>query len=217
MSEWWTYRLSDFLLFSPRTYYRLFEIYNRAVWPLHIVTLAAGVLILIRILRARALTVFLAVDWLFIAWFFQIKRYATIQWAAKWFAVGFVIEAALLIWIGVIQNRFRSNSPLRPAQICGAALFAFALLIEPLTGLLAGRPWLTMEVFGIAPDPTAVATLGIALFAGERVRAPLLIVPLLWCAISGATLWTLHAPDALVLPIAGIVAIALAVWNRCIP
>jgi hypothetical protein len=30
MSEWWTYTLSDFLLFSPRVYYRLFELHNRA-------------------------------------------------------------------------------------------------------------------------------------------------------------------------------------------
>ena len=28
MSEWWTYRLSDFLLYAPRTYFRLFELYN---------------------------------------------------------------------------------------------------------------------------------------------------------------------------------------------
>ena len=28
MSEWWTYRLSDFLMFSPRTYHRLFELHN---------------------------------------------------------------------------------------------------------------------------------------------------------------------------------------------
>ena len=34
MSEWWTYTLSDFLLFSPRTYYRLFELHHRALWPL---------------------------------------------------------------------------------------------------------------------------------------------------------------------------------------
>lgn len=208
MSEWWTYRLSDFLLFSPRTYYRLFEMYNRAVWPLHILTVAAGALILIRKLRGRALAVFLAADWLFIAWFFHVKRYSTIQWAAKWFAVGFVIEAVLLIWFGVIQSRFRSNS-------AGIALFAFALLIEPSTALLGGRSWVTMEIFGIAPDPTAVATLGIALFAGGRARMSLLIVPLLWCAISGATLWTLHAPDALVPPVAAVVAIALAIcrWH----
>jgi hypothetical protein len=31
MSEWWTYSLWDFLLFSPRTYYRLFELYNLAI------------------------------------------------------------------------------------------------------------------------------------------------------------------------------------------
>ena len=28
MSEWWTYRPSDFLLFSARTYWRLFELHN---------------------------------------------------------------------------------------------------------------------------------------------------------------------------------------------
>ena len=44
MSEWWTYRLSDFLMFSPRTYHRLFELTNAEIWPLQIVTLAAGLL-----------------------------------------------------------------------------------------------------------------------------------------------------------------------------
>lgn len=34
MSEWWTYRLSDFLMFSPATYWRMVERYNREVWPL---------------------------------------------------------------------------------------------------------------------------------------------------------------------------------------
>ena len=42
MSEWWTYRPSDFLLFSPRTYYRLFELYNAEVWPGHVLALALG-------------------------------------------------------------------------------------------------------------------------------------------------------------------------------
>ena len=42
MSEWWTYRLSDFLMFSPRTYYRLFELYNAEVWPGHWVGLSVG-------------------------------------------------------------------------------------------------------------------------------------------------------------------------------
>ena len=42
MSEWWTYSLSDFLLFSPRTYYRLFELYNREIWPAQMAALVLG-------------------------------------------------------------------------------------------------------------------------------------------------------------------------------
>ena len=42
MSEWWTYSPENFLMFSARTYYRLFERHNAALWPGHIVALLAG-------------------------------------------------------------------------------------------------------------------------------------------------------------------------------
>ena len=45
MSEWWTYRAVNFLLFSPRVYWRMFELHNAALWPLHVLTLAAGLII----------------------------------------------------------------------------------------------------------------------------------------------------------------------------
>src|SRR5262249_22547682 len=51
MSEWWPSRLSSFLLFSPQTYYRLFELYNRAVWPGQLAALAAGLVVLVFLLR----------------------------------------------------------------------------------------------------------------------------------------------------------------------
>src|SRR5687768_15818374 len=47
MSEWWTYRPEDFLLFSPRVYWRMFEQYNAALWPLHVLALAAGLVIIL--------------------------------------------------------------------------------------------------------------------------------------------------------------------------
>ena len=33
MSEWWSYRPADFLMFSPRIYWRLFASINEAFWP----------------------------------------------------------------------------------------------------------------------------------------------------------------------------------------
>ena len=47
MSEWWTYRPEDFLLFSPRVYWRMFELHNAALWPLQVLALAAGLIIIV--------------------------------------------------------------------------------------------------------------------------------------------------------------------------
>ena len=46
MPEWWTYGLSDFLMFSPRTYYRQIELYNLAIWPAQLVGAGIGAAIL---------------------------------------------------------------------------------------------------------------------------------------------------------------------------
>ena len=214
MSEWWTYRPSDFLLFAPRTYYRLFELHNADLWPLHIVTLLAGVMILVLIRsrapwRGRAIAATLAACWLWIAWAFHWQRYTAINWAAGYFAVGFAIEALLLIWIGVVRDRLRFDSDRSVIARIGVAIFVFALVVEPLLGLLLGRDWRQAEVFGVAPDPTAVATLAL-LLAADRSNPIALPIPLLWCLLSGTTLWVMHAPDAPVLPMVAILVLLLS-------
>ena len=98
MSEWWTYSLSDFLLFSPRTYYRLFQLYNLAIWPAQLLALALGVLILALlrpgpVWKGRVVPTVLAACWLWVAWAFLFKRYAPVNWAAHYFAYGFAAEA----------------------------------------------------------------------------------------------------------------------------
>jgi hypothetical protein len=78
----------------------------------------------------------------------------------------------------------------------------------------AGRGWRQVEIFGVAPDPTAVATLGIILLANGRGRRALIVVPAIWCAISGATLLAMKAPDAWIPPLAGVLAVALAIRRK---
>ena len=58
----------------------------------------------------------------------------------------------------------------------------FALALHPLIAPLTGRAWTQAEIFGVAPDPTAVATLGV-LLAASRPHWHLLAIPLLWCLI----------------------------------
>lgn len=206
MSEWWTYSLSDFLLFSPRTYYRLFALYNEALWPAHIATLTLGALCIF--LANRWTLAILGLLWLWIAWAFHAERFATINWAAIYYAYAFALQAALLLWFALVTPppTTRSRAPLA----LGIAIFA--VFLQPAIGPLLGRDWHQAEVFGLAPDPTAVATL--ALLAMQP-RAPrlLLIIPTLWCVMTGLTLWTMQPPDALITPVAGALALLAAAWK----
>jgi hypothetical protein len=217
MSEWWTYTLTDFLLFSPRTYYRLFELYNAAVWPLQIVTLALGLAILAMIVRSpawsgRAIAAILAALWLLVAWAYLLERFDTINWAARYLAVGFAVQAALLVWTGLIRDRLRFDVRTITGKV-GLALLLHALIIHPLLTPLTGRPWTQAEIFGLAPDPTAIATLGI-LLAADRPRLHLFAIPLLWCVLTGLTLWTMESPEAPLVPVLATFAAVIVAWRR---
>ena len=85
----------------------------------------------------------------------------------------------------------------------------FARSGHPLIGGLTGRPWLEAELFGMAPNPTVAATLGLLLAAG-RTRWELFIIPALWCALDGATRLAMEAPDFWVMPLVAIMVIGLA-------
>lgn len=219
MSEWWSYGLSDFLLFSPRTYYRLIESYNRDVWPAHIVAIVAGVVALALVLRrggpwqGKLVATILATAWLWVGWAFHLQRYATINWAAKWFALGFAVEALLLIWIGVARGSLRFDSTTPLIRCTGLLVTVFGLFVFPMMAPLSGRSSAAIELFGIHPDPTAIVTLGILLLASGRVHWPLLVIPVVWCGVSGATSVAMGVPDAAVSPAIAGVVVAIAVWK----
>ena len=214
MSEWWSYTLSDLLMFSAQTYYRLFALYNREIWPAQMLAIAFGIVILVCLRRAGAwhgkiVVAILAACWLWVAWAFHMERYATINWAARYFAIGFAVEALLLIWIGVIHGQLLFKPAADSIRPVGFYLFLFALALQPLIGPAIGRPWLQAEIFGIAPDPTVVATLAILLPVSGRMRWLLLCIPMIWCAISGATLWAMGSADALLMPLIALLVLLL--------
>jgi len=217
MSEWWSYRLSDFLLFSPRVYWRMFELHNDAVWPLQVPTLAAGIgAIAFAVFRpaghGRLIAILLAILWGFVAWSFLWQRYATINWAAAYVAPIFGLEALLILIVGGLLDQLSFVQ--RGARgITGFLLIAFALAGYPLFAPLFGRPWAAAEIFGIAPDPTAIGTLAFLLLARGRLAIVLFPIPLLWCLVSGATLWAMDAWEAWIPPGAGLLALSTAIWS----
>lgn len=217
MSEWWTYAPRDLLMFSPDTYYRLFALHNADLWPMQILALGAGLVILGLLLRptpraGRAIALLLAGAWAFVAWAYFSERYATINLAAPTFAWAFAAQSLLLLVYGAGLGRLRIASPGHVTQKIGIALFAFALLLQPVIGPLTGHAWAGVELFGIAPDPTVAATLGV-LLAAVRMPWLLLPIPLLWCAVTGATLWTMGSPEAPLMPVLGGLVLVLGLYR----
>jgi Family of unknown function (DUF6064) len=218
MSEWWTYRLGSFLLFSPRTYYRLFELYNAALWPAQLPALALGLGLAVLLARGgpartRWIGAVLAACWLWSGVAFLAWRYAKINWAADYFAWAFAAEAVLLLWAAVLGRQLTFEPPSDLAGRAGLAIVLGSVTVFPLLAPVLGRGWRSAEIFGLAPDPTAVATLGAVLLARGR-RWPLMAIPALWSLVTGVTLLAMKAPDFWVAPLAAAVTVVLAARRR---
>lgn len=206
MSEWWTYSLSDFLMFSSRSYYRLIESYNAAIWPAHFLALVAGIIVLGAIARPRqhlqrSAALVLAAAWGWVAWAYHLERYAEINTAAPYFAAAFALQALLLGWLA-----YRPGNAVPAPQPVALGLTGLAIFAYPVLTLARdGGSWRQAEVFGIAPDPTAVATLGMLL--AWRAPAIFWLIPVSWCLVSGATLMELKIGHAWLLPALALTAV----------
>ena len=219
MSDWLTYAPQDFLLFSPRVYYRLIELHNEALWPLQVATLALGLLVLFATLRggaaaSRLVFAILGALWMWIAWSYLWERYATINWPVTYAAPLFAAQGLALIWCGAIREKLRLAPVTGLVSAAAAMLLATAVIAYPLIAPLTGRPWVAAETFGIFPEPTALATLAVVAGAPRGSALLLMIFPLLWCALASAILWLLGSVGFFIPATVALAAVLLGIMRR---
>jgi hypothetical protein len=219
MSEWWTYTLSDLLMFSKATYFRLFELQNLALWPGQLLALGAGVALLVCLAQGgaragRVTALLLALAWLHVAWRYFAQRYATINTGAPYFAIGFAAQAVLMFWLASRRAAPHLTEPVGSLGKLALSIAGVGLVVYPLLAPLSGRAWTGAELFGLAPDPTVTLTLAALLL--WRSRWPFWIMPLLWDVISIATLIELNSGQAWLLALLFLMAVVaqLLIINR---
>lgn len=224
MLDWSTYTLSDFLMFSPRVYQRMFETHNTAVWPLHVLTGAFGLFIIYRLIRRidgydRFIFAGLGIIWLWIAWSFFWERFSQIYWPAYYVAPIMALQGILLVWTGVAKSNLIAIPTRNMHHNISVIVFAVALLGYPLVALLAQRSWRSAEVFGIAPDPTAIATLVLLSFTRFSTNWAFFVVPFFWALLTGLTHWAMATGEFALSPMLAIIiaCTALAYKSRAYP
>jgi len=192
--------------------------YNLATWPLSLLAPPLAVLALALTLRptprgGRAVAGLLAAAWAWVGIGFQIRTAGQIDFMAPVYGGFFVAQAAALAWVGVRNWPSRTGARDDPAARLGATLAVFAIVGYPVVAVLTGRSWPELPIVGLAPDPTAMLTLGLLLVA-RPVCAYLLAVPALWSLVAGMTALSLGTPERLVLPIAAAVVLASTLLIR---
>lgn len=194
MGELDTYALADLVPFGPEAYARLFAQHNRDLFPAPVVGFAVGSIALWAAWRGRGrlLAGLLAAAWVWIgrAWF--AGSYATLNWAGEYMAYMAYANAILMACMAFMPSRWpRDAMPPTPARRrVGLGLACIGVMAYPMFAPMSGRPWAGIEVFGHAPEPTAVATLGLVLAVG-RWPAAGMAIPTAVCALGGATAWVL--------------------------
>ena len=191
MSELTSYSLSDFILFSDKVYYRQFELYNQAIWPLHLIAIVFSLVIIYAVWKkpawaSRLIAVLLTVSWLWVAWAFLYERFYHIHVVANWYAFCFVLQAGLISWYGVVKKQFTLFEKSQPRMYFGLVLLFISLIFYPVIAFMTGRSWLQFEMFSLTPDPTVLATLAILVL--YKASSVLYVIPITWMLISAVTL-----------------------------
>ena len=194
------------LPFSHDAFLDVFGAYNAAVWPavmlLWLVT-AGVVFALFRTgrLNGQALFWLLALHWAWSGvayhWFF----FRSINPAAPIFAMLFIMQAAVFVWLAVVSRGSTRLSPdLR--GIIGGVLVVYGLAY-PLVGVAFGLEYPRLPLFAV-PCPTALITAGLLVTATDVPRL-VNAVPILWAAIGSSAAFILGIRADLALVVAGAV------------
>lgn len=196
------------LPFDTQQFLAVFAVYNLAIWPAQVAAyvlafVMLGGLFLRSPLRERVILGGLSIMWAWNGLVYHLSFFSRINPAAYGFAVLFALQAALLAFHAFKPNEIRFGAQSRWQRIVAFILIAYALLIYEALGVMAGHGLLKGPLFGVAPCPTTILTIGLLLLGGGRLVGRLATIPLLWALVGTSAAVLLSIPEDFGLGVAG--------------
>jgi Family of unknown function (DUF6064) len=195
--------------FTIEQFLGVFAAYNAAIWPAQIVAYVLGLVAVAAVWSARPIASCLKLAILALMWAlngigYQFLFFSTINPAAHVFAGFFILEAILIAACAVAAKELRFEIGRDFRSFTGLAAILYAMNIYPILGIQAGHGLLAGPMFGVAPCPTTIFTIGMLLLMRGRWVVWLSIIPLLWSLVGLAAALQLGIPEDLALPVAGL-------------
>jgi len=202
------------LPFTTDQFLGIFTQYNQALHPwqgaVYLLVLAALLLILWhKQAGTRMMLILLPIMWLINGIAYHILFFSRINAVARVFGGMFVLQALLLLPYALK----RDLQPVRPfgsvRSVVGWILVFYGIFVYGLIGHAIGHQYPTAPVFGVAPCPTVIFTLGMMLILAGQLKKHLFIIPVLWSAIGASAAFKLGIKEDIGLLVSGLAALGM--------
>lgn len=195
--------------FTTAQFFAVFAAYNAAIWPLQILVYALGVVAAVAVWSSgsgatRVIAIALAIMWAINGAGYHLLFFSEINPVARGFAAMFLLQSLLFAAAGIWSTDLRFEVGRTVRSVLGLVIIVYALLIYELLGSWAGHGMMSGPMFGVAPCPTTIFTLGMLMLARGRWVIRLSIIPVLWSLVGVAAARQLSVPEDYGMPVAAL-------------
>jgi hypothetical protein len=202
--------------FTVGQFFDVFETYNTTVWPVQVVAYVLGISAIFLAVhdvavRSRIVSGILAVSWIWMGIVYQIIHFSRVNPIAELFGILFILQGLILVLVGSILPKLRFRFAVKPIPIAGTVFIIYAFAVYPLIGKAFGHTYPRSPVFGVAPCPSTIFTLGLLLWASRPVPWYVIVIPFLWSLVGVSAAVNLQMPEDYGLGVAGALGAALVI------
>ena len=175
-------------------FYSTLESYNETFWPMIIITFLLGIVVVYLAARksgssSKLISAILSFLWIWSGIVFFIIYYGSMEvdflglvMPGVWYLGGvlFLFQGVLFLIFGVVKSRLSFRLGGDWHSVVGALMIVYAMVIYPVIGFLTGYGYPKYPVFGIAPCPLTIFSLGLFQWSDRKMPLAVVLVPFIW-------------------------------------
>jgi hypothetical protein len=152
---------------------------------MQIVTYVLGVLSVVLVVKKQRFSDKAIVGTLSLLWLWSGVATFIIAFgdlSAQYYAWGtlWIIQGLIFLYAGLVKSRLTFGFNGEWYNYVGLIFVAYALVMYPIIGSISGHPYPLGPIFGIAPCPVCIFTVGMLLLSVEKVPLFVMGIPFLW-------------------------------------
>ena len=175
-------------------FFNTLQSYNEAFLSITVFTFLLGVLIVYLAARksknsSRVISAIMSFLWIWSGIVFFIIYYGPIDaeflgltMPGVWYLGGilFLIQSFLFLFFGVVKSSLSFKFSSEISSIIGALMIVYAMVIYPIIGFLSSYGFPRYPIFGTAPCPLTIFTVGLLQWSDREIPLVIVVIPFIW-------------------------------------